>query len=71
MADTYQYDDGLDDGTDVFQREPYAVRFTSPTTGIQCPDVRISRVAMMMMIVIIMTMMMILMNVTKRDGEGR
>ncbi|XP_012939295.2 deoxyribonuclease-1 [Aplysia californica] len=34
VADTYQYDDGEDDGSDVFQREPFAVRFTSPTTEI-------------------------------------
>ena len=32
VSDTYQYDDGADTGTDVFEREPYAVRFSSPTT---------------------------------------
>ena len=47
MADTYQYDDGLDDGTDVFQREPYAVRFTSPTTGKCLSQVMVAVVAMM------------------------
>ncbi|KAK7092233.1 deoxyribonuclease-1-like [Littorina saxatilis] len=33
---TYQFDDGLDDGTDVFQREPYAVRFSAPSA--ELPD---------------------------------
>ncbi|GFS22509.1 deoxyribonuclease-1-like [Elysia marginata] len=32
---TYQYDDGVDDGTDLFQREPFAVRFYSPTTELE------------------------------------
>ncbi|XP_076455591.1 deoxyribonuclease-1-like [Babylonia areolata] len=35
VADTYQYDDGIDDGSDVFQREPFAVRFSSPTTELK------------------------------------
>ncbi|XP_041371591.1 deoxyribonuclease-1-like [Gigantopelta aegis] len=35
VADVYQYDDGKDDGTDAFEREPFAVRFSSPHTG-QC-----------------------------------
>ncbi|KAL8561880.1 hypothetical protein ACOMHN_046670 [Nucella lapillus] len=35
VVDTYQYDDGVDDGTDVFQREPFAVRFTSPNTEVK------------------------------------
>ncbi|GFN94763.1 deoxyribonuclease-1-like [Plakobranchus ocellatus] len=33
LKDTYQFDDGVDDGTDLFQREPFAALFYSPTTG--------------------------------------
>ncbi|ESO92076.1 hypothetical protein LOTGIDRAFT_121655 [Lottia gigantea] len=35
IKDTYQYDDGVDDGSDTFAREPFAVRFESPTTEIK------------------------------------
>ncbi|GFO39450.1 deoxyribonuclease-1-like [Plakobranchus ocellatus] len=35
VKDTYQFDDGVDDGTDMFQREPFVVRFTSPTTELE------------------------------------
>ncbi|XP_050405109.1 deoxyribonuclease-1 [Patella vulgata] len=35
ITDVYQYDDGVDDGTDVFAREPFAVRFECPTTEIK------------------------------------
>ncbi|XP_064644179.1 deoxyribonuclease-1-like [Lineus longissimus] len=34
VTDTYQYEDGPDDGLDAFEREPFAVRFSSPTTEV-------------------------------------
>ncbi|XP_071103869.1 deoxyribonuclease-1-like [Haliotis cracherodii] len=34
IVGSYQYEDGVDDGTDSFEREPYAVRFTCPNLEI-------------------------------------
>ncbi|XP_067685659.1 deoxyribonuclease-1-like [Haliotis asinina] len=34
IVDNYQYEDGVDDGTDAFEREPYAVRFSCPNLEI-------------------------------------
>ncbi|RUS83767.1 hypothetical protein EGW08_008473 [Elysia chlorotica] len=35
VVSTYQFDDGVDDGTDMFQREPFAVRFYCPSTELE------------------------------------
>jgi len=33
LLDSYQYDDGVDNGTDAFSREPFGVLFQSSHTG--------------------------------------
>ncbi|GFR65427.1 deoxyribonuclease [Elysia marginata] len=35
LDSTFQFDDGDDDGTDMFQREPFAARFYSPSTELE------------------------------------